>query len=46
VAALAFGLWQPWVFFGAMLAGMLLHRFATSSLLKGRTAAPLVDADA
>jgi uncharacterized protein len=26
VAALVFGLWQPWVFFAAMVAGMLLHR--------------------
>ena len=31
VAALAFGLWQPWVFFTAMIAGMLLHRVAISS---------------
>ena len=37
VAALVFGLWQPWVFFLAMVAGMLLHRVLTertiSSLL-------------
>jgi uncharacterized membrane protein YedE/YeeE len=26
VAALVFGLWQAWVFFFAMLAGMLMHR--------------------
>lgn len=26
IAALAFGLWQAWVFVLAMLAGMLLHR--------------------
>lgn len=26
VAAVVFGLWQPWVFIAAMLAGMLLHR--------------------
>ena len=31
VAALVFGLWQPWVFFAAMLAGMLLHRLAMSA---------------
>jgi uncharacterized protein len=31
VAALVFGLWQPWVFFAAMLAGMLAHRIVTSA---------------
>jgi uncharacterized protein len=31
VAALAFGLWEPWLFCGAMLAGMLLHRALLSS---------------
>jgi uncharacterized membrane protein YedE/YeeE len=29
VAGLAFGLWQPWVFVAAMLAGMLLHRLVS-----------------
>jgi uncharacterized membrane protein YedE/YeeE len=29
VAGLAFGMWQPWVFVAAMLAGMLLHRLAS-----------------
>src|SRR5688572_28501802 len=29
IAALAFGLWQPALFVGAMLAGMLIHRRAT-----------------
>ena len=28
IAGLAFGVWQVWLFVGAMLAGMLLHRFA------------------
>jgi uncharacterized membrane protein YedE/YeeE len=46
VAALAFGLWQPWLFVGAMLAGMLLHRYVTSSPLKTQTRAPLLDTDA
>jgi uncharacterized membrane protein YedE/YeeE len=32
VAALAFGLWQPWVFFAAMAAGMLLYRLAAQPL--------------
>lgn len=27
VAALGFGLWEPWLFVVAMLAGMLVHRF-------------------
>lgn len=27
VAALGFGLWQPWLFVAAMLAGMFAHRF-------------------
>lgn len=27
IAALGFGLWQPWLFVAAMLGGMLLHRF-------------------
>ena len=31
VAVLVFGLWQPWVFFFAMLAGMLLHRAVMNS---------------
>ena len=30
VASLAFGLWNSWMFVAAMLAGMLLHRLATS----------------
>jgi uncharacterized protein len=30
VAALVFGLWQPWLFFVAMLSGMLLHRVVAS----------------
>lgn len=30
IAALAFGLWQPALFVCAMLAGMLIHRWATT----------------
>jgi len=44
VAALVFGLWQPWVFFAAMLAGMLLHRVVTPT--RGRGASSLVQTDA
>jgi uncharacterized protein len=29
-AGLAFGLWQVWLFTGAMLAGMLIHRIAAA----------------
>ena len=32
IASLAFGLWNSWLFVVAMLAGMLLHRLATSPL--------------
>lgn len=35
IAGLAFGLWQPWLFVGAMLAGMVLHRVAMASPLAG-----------
>lgn len=38
VAALAFGLWQPWVFVAAMLVGMILYRASTSSLITDRRA--------
>lgn len=31
VAALVTGLWQPWLFVAAMLAGMLVHRILTPS---------------
>lgn len=30
IAGLILGLWQPWLFVGAMLAGMLVHRIATT----------------
>jgi uncharacterized protein len=30
VAGLVLGAWQPWLFVGAMLAGMALHRLITS----------------
>ena len=36
VAALVFGMWQPWLFFCAMLAGMLLHRVTTSPRLRAQ----------
>lgn len=29
IAALALGLWQPWVFVAAMLGGMAVHRFTS-----------------
>ena len=29
VAALGFGMWQPWLFVAAMLAGMVLHRMVS-----------------
>lgn len=31
IAGLVFGLWQPWVFVAAMLAGMLLHRLVAAA---------------
>lgn len=30
ISGLVMGLWQPWLFVGAMLAGMWLHRIATT----------------
>lgn len=30
VAGLVMGLWQPWLFAAAMLAGMIIHRVATT----------------
>lgn len=30
LAGLVMGLWQPWLFTGAMLAGMVIHRIATT----------------
>ena len=30
LAGLVMGLWQPWLFVAAMLAGMVLHRIATT----------------
>ena len=38
MAALGFGLWQPWLFVAAMFGGMLLHRLYENSRL-GRTQA-------
>ena len=34
VAALVSGLWQPWLFVAAMIAGMTLHRFAAAPSLR------------
>jgi uncharacterized protein len=31
ISGLVMGLWQPWLFVGAMLFGMWLHRIATTS---------------
>jgi uncharacterized membrane protein YedE/YeeE len=36
IAALVFGVWQAWVFFVAMLAGMLLHRVLAERLARAR----------
>ena len=30
ISTLSLGYWQPWLFVGAMLSGMLLHRIASS----------------
>lgn len=35
IAALGFGLWQPWLFVAAMTSGMLLHRFNESKISRG-----------
>lgn len=43
IAGLAFGLWQPWLFVAAMLAGMGLHRLAFAELPR-RTADNQADA--
>lgn len=32
IAGLIYGLWQPWLFVTAMIAGMALHRLAAASL--------------
>ena len=42
VAGLVSGLWQPWLFVAAMIAGMALHRVAATP----RRQLPLVKADA
>lgn len=39
VAALGFGLWQPWLFVLAMLGGMVVHRFYEGSRHPRRPAA-------
>ena len=38
IAALGFGMWQPWLFVGAMLAGMLVHRTYRATLERPRRA--------
>jgi uncharacterized membrane protein YedE/YeeE len=38
MAALAFGLWQPWAFTAAMLLGMILHRVVTTPAFARRAA--------
>ena len=43
VAALVFGLWQPWVFFLAMVAGMLLHRVLTERTISSQNVAIRTD---
>ena len=43
VAALVFGLWQPWVFFLAMIAGMLLHRVFTKRTIGSPNVASRAD---
>lgn len=44
IAGLVLGLWQPWLFVAAMLAGMFLHRLVTTTLV--RPDPPAVAADA
>ena len=38
ISALAFGLWQPWVFVAAMLSGMAMERVLPMLLFGARTA--------
>jgi uncharacterized membrane protein YedE/YeeE len=42
IAGLVYGLWQPWLFVGAMIAGMALQRLAAGTL----TLSPSRSADA
>jgi uncharacterized protein len=43
IAALAFGVWQAWVFLLAMLAGMLLHRFVSERITRASAVATRAD---
>ena len=40
VAGLSFGMWQPWLFVVAMLAGMMLHRVAAAPRPRGAASQP------
>ena len=44
VSGLVFGMWQPWLFVAAMLAGMALHRLAATPGLLRRTGPAGADA--
>jgi uncharacterized membrane protein YedE/YeeE len=39
VAGLIFGKWQTWLFFGAMLVGMLMHRIVSSDAARRESGA-------
>ena len=41
VASLIFGMWQPWLFVVAMLAGMMLHRMAAAPRPRNATSQPV-----
>jgi uncharacterized membrane protein YedE/YeeE len=43
IAALAFAVWQAWVFLLAMLAGMLLHRFVSERITRASAVATRAD---
>lgn len=44
IAGLVFGLWQPWVFVAAMLAGMALHRWVAARTARASVSAASADA--
>lgn len=41
VAALVFGLWQPWLFVASMLGGMAIHRVASTPRISGAPSRPV-----
>jgi uncharacterized protein len=41
ISGLVLGAWQPWLFVAAMLAGMLVHKYATASRVTARDARPI-----